>query len=318
MFIDSVRIQLKAGKGGHGCRSLYRDKWTRHPLRNGGDGGKGADIKMVADAKIHTLLDFRYQQHFKAPDGGHGSSNRKQGKDGLDLVIKVPCGTVIRDTKSSFIIRDLKEDGEHLIVAKGGRGGRGNYSTKNEAEPGSAGQELEVSLELKLIADVAIIGLPNAGKSSLLRAISRARPKVADYPFTTTAPILGVYERSEFSCVFVDIPGLIEGAHAGKGLGDKFLRHIERTRVVVHLVDVSAASTSDPATDFDVIDQELRLYGAGLDKKPRIVAANKIDLPGWQKNLALLRAHVEYPVLAISCLKQKGLERLINEVKRIL
>lgn len=318
MFIDIARIKLKAGRGGKGCASFYHDRFQRHPSRNGGNGGKGADIILQADSNIHTLLDFRYRQHFNAPDGGHGSSNNKHGPGGRDLIIKVPAGTIVRDVHNGLVIRDLKHDKERFIVARGGKGGRGNIITKATAEVGAPGETREVSLELKMIADVAIVGLPNAGKSSLLRCVSNARPKVADYPFTTTSPILGVYDYGEFSCLFVDIPGLIEGAHAGKGLGDKFLRHIERTRVVVQVVDISSASTSNPKADFDTIDQELRLYGASLEKKPRIIAANKVDLPGWQENLAILKSQVGYPVVAISCVAKKGLARLLDEVKHKL
>ncbi|MEW6009158.1 MAG: GTPase ObgE [Candidatus Omnitrophota bacterium] len=317
MFIDIAKIKIQAGNGGNGCRSFYRDRYTRHALRNGGDGGKGANVILRADSKIHTLLDFRYQQHFKAKSASHGSSNNKKGRDGEDLIIKVPCGTVVRDANSHLLLRDLKEDADEVIVAKGGIGGRGNIRTRGEAEKGSPGEAREVSLELKFIADVAIVGLPNAGKSSLLSSISNAKPKIADYPFTTVAPILGIHISAESSFVLVDVPGLIEGAHLGKGLGDKFLRHIERTKLVLQVIDVSV-KTADPIGDYNIIDKELALYGAGLEKKPRIIIANKIDLSGWKENLKLLEKYLGKKIIAISCLEKKGLKALINEIRHKL
>lgn len=317
MLIDIAKIKIQAGNGGNGCRSFYRDKYTRYPLRNGGDGGKGGDVILCADFKIHTLLDFRYQQHFKAKSGTHGSSNAKRGRDAEDLIVKVPCGTIIRDIGTNTLLRDLKEDAEEVIVAIGGIGGRGNIRTRGEAEKGAPGEVREVALELKFIADVAIVGLPNAGKSSLLSSISNARPKIADYPFTTVAPILGVHIEDESSFVLVDVPGLIEGAHLGKGLGDKFLRHIERTRLVLQVIDISS-QTTDPIEDFNIIDQELKLYSAGLEKKPRIIVANKIDLPGWENNFKLLEKYLGKKIIKISCLEKKGLKVLINEIRRKL
>ncbi len=317
MFIDIAKIKIQAGNGGNGCRSHYRDRYTRYPLRNGGDGGDGGDVILRADFKIHTLLDFRYQQHFKAKSGAHASSNNKKGRDAEDLIIKVPCGTIIRDIATNTLLRDLKEDADEVIVARGGLGGRGNIRTRGEAEKGAPGEAREVSLELKFIADVAIVGLPNAGKSSLLSCISNAKPKIADYPFTTLAPILGVHSEGESSFVLVDVPGLIEGAHLGKGLGDKFLRHIERTRLVLQVIDISD-KTTDSIADFNIIDEELKLYKASLEKKPRIIVGNKIDLPGWKDNLKKLEKHLGKKIIAISCLEKKGLGVLIDEIRRKL
>lgn len=318
MFIDVAKIKIKAGAGGDGSGSHYHYRRKRHIKPNGGSGGKGGDIVFLADARVHTLLDFRYRQHFKAKNGSNGGAQEKTGKAAEDLIINVPCGTLIIDAETGYTLRDLKHCGEKVIAAKGGQGGKGNSVTKRDPQKGSPGQEREVSLELRLIADVAIVGLPNAGKSSLISAISNARPKIGAYPFTTKAPILGVYESGETSFVLVDIPGLIEGAHLGKGLGDKFLRHIERTRLVVHLVDIAAESTSDPVGDYETIDNELKLFGANLDKKPRIVVANKIDLPGWEANLKKLENALGKRIPAISCLEKQGLEELINEIKRKL
>ena len=318
MFIDVAKIKIKAGSGGDGSGSHYHFRRKRHIKPNGGSGGKGGDIVFLADPKIHTLLDFRYRQHFSAKNGSNGGAQERTGKDAEDLIIHVPCGTLIIDAETGFSLRDLKHYGEKVIAAKGGQGGKGNSATKHDPEKGELGQEKEVSLELRLIADVAIVGLPNAGKSSLISAISNARPKIAAYPFTTKAPILGVYESDETSFVLVDIPGLIEGAHLGRGLGDKFLRHIERTRLVVHLVDIAAESSADPVRDYETINNELKLYAAHLDKKPRIVVANKIDLPGWQANLKKLQTHLGKNIPAISCLKKIGLEDIINEIKHKL
>jgi GTP-binding protein len=318
MFIDFAKISIKAGNGGDGCNSHYHHRRKRHITPDGGSGGKGGDVILRAEFKIHTLLDFRYRQHFKAQNGERGGSNCKKGKDAADLKILLPCGTLIRDIKTGFILRDLKNSGEEVIAAKGGLGGKGNIITHSQSEKGQLGEERDVSLELKLIADVAIVGKPNAGKSSLITAISNARPKIASYPFTTKAPILGVLACDDFSCVLVDIPGLIEGAHLGKGLGIEFLKHIERTKLVLQLVDISPEATNDPVSDFKIIDTELKSYSAGLEKKPRIIVANKIDLPGWQTNLKKLTKALGEKIISISCLEKKGLEELIYEIRRKL
>ncbi|MBU2541047.1 MAG: Obg family GTPase CgtA [Candidatus Omnitrophica bacterium] len=318
MFIDTARIKLKAGDGGNGCRSSRRRKNRRFSIPDGGSGGKGADIKFCVDSKVQTLLDFRYRQHFRAKNGTQGGSNCKKGKDAPELIIKVPPGTIIRDAELGLLLRDLTGPEEEVIAVKGGSGGRGNSSRRHMAEEGAKGEEKEVTLELKIIADVAIVGLPNAGKSSLITCLSHARPKIAAYPFTTKSPILGVFESSDFSFVLIDVPGLIEGAHLGKGMGDTFLRHIERTRLLLQVIDISNQTSSDPLSDYEIINEELKASGRNLEKKPRIIVANKIDLEGWQDNLKRLEEGLGTPVIAISCKEKQGLKRLIDEIKRKL
>ncbi|MBP7216934.1 MAG: GTPase ObgE, partial [Candidatus Omnitrophica bacterium] len=248
MFIDQAKIYVKAGDGGKGCQSFYRDKYTRNGIPDGGNGGAGADIIIKADRNLHTLLDFRYNRHFQGKHGGHGSGNTKKGKDAPAIVLRVPRGTVVTDLGTNCVLRDLLEDGEELLIASGGRGGLGNKH-RTVATPGEPGEEKEILLDLKVIADVGVVGFPNAGKSTLISAISSARPQIAAYPFTTKAPILGVVRDESGAFVVADIPGLIEGAWHGKGLGDKFLRHVERTRVLIHLVDMSGFEGRDPLVD---------------------------------------------------------------------
>ena len=279
MFIDEAKIYLKAGDGAKGCHSFYRDKINRMGRPDGGPGGDGGNIVFVVDENVHTLLDFRYQQHIKAPSGLHGSSNHKKGHRGADRFVKIPPGTVIKNAANGLVIRDLVNIGESIIVAKGGMGGHGN-SRGRDAAPGGLGEEWTVLLELKLIADVGIIGYPNAGKSTLISKISSAHPKIANYPFTTKAPVLGVvklYDDANF--VVAEIPGLIEGAHEGRGLGDRFLRHVERTKVLIHLVDIAACEGRDPVDDYRILNHELAAYSGELSKKPQVVALNKIDMP---------------------------------------
>lgn len=313
-FIDSAKILIRAGKGGQGCRSFYRDKYYRHPHPDGGYGGKGGDVVFVADPHSCTLLDFKFNQHFKAQDGGHGSGKRKQGKDGEDLIIKVPPGTLVRDNATGLLLRDLAKATDRVIAAKGGIGGKGNAHTK-ETTPPQPGEEKELLLELKLLADVGLVGFPNSGKSTLLSRISSARPKIAGYPFTTKEPALGVVKVGEFSFVVADLPGLIEGAHAGRGMGDRFLRHIERTRLIIHLLDIGASEGRDPVRDFISLNQELGFYSTELSKKPQVIVANKIDLPSAKANLARLKQRIRKRVLAISALNGVGIEVLIKAVK---
>lgn len=316
-FIDQAKIYVKAGRGGNGCRSLYRDKYMRAGIPDGGDGGRGADILIRSDRHINTLLDFQYHRHFSGEHGGHGSGNKKKGRDGEALVIRVPRGTVIKDARSNCLLRDLSEAGEEFVVASGGKGGLGNRNNR-EAVPGEPGEEKELVLDLKLIADVGLIGFPNAGKSTLVSVISNAHPKIACYPFTTKFPVLGVVHSGSKSFVVADIPGLIEGSSQGRGLGDKFLRHVERTRVLLHLIDMSASEGRSPLDDYKTISRELKGYGEGLEKKPQIIVANKMDLDGSEDNLNKFRKAVKKKVYPISALKKENLEELIGAVAKKL
>ncbi len=289
MFVDEVDIHVTAGDGGRGCLSFRREKYVPRGGPDGGDGGHGGSVYVVATPTKNTLVDFRFHPEFKAGRGQHGQGSNRTGQTAEDLEIDVPIGTLVfeKDPESgdTRVLADLAEEGQRVLVAQGGRGGRGNarfVSSTNRAprrtEPGHPGEERLLRLQLKLLADVGLVGFPNAGKSTLISRISAARPKIADYPFTTLQPNLGVVTLGDDrSFVVADVPGLIEGAHAGHGLGHQFLRHIERTKVLVHLVDVSGASGRDPVEDFDTINEELRLFDARVAAKPQIVAANKID-----------------------------------------
>ena len=321
-FIDQARVTVKAGRGGDGIVAFRREKYVPAGGPSGGDGGRGADVLLVADANLQTLLDFKYKRQFLAVDGRRGGPNRCTGASGNQLVIKVPCGTVVRDARTSILLGDLTDAGEELLVAFGGRGGLGNahyLSNRNRAPEkfteGREGEEWLLQLELKLLAEVGIIGLPNAGKSTLISVLSAARPKIADYPFTTLVPNLGVVRRpSGDGTVFADIPGLIAGAAQGAGLGHDFLRHIERTRLLVHLVD---ASSADVTSDLAVVEQELLAYGHGLDQRPRILALNKSELllpDQLEAARASLAALWGGEVLLISAATKSGLDGLLAEV----
>ncbi|MDD5155446.1 MAG: GTPase ObgE [Candidatus Omnitrophica bacterium] len=315
MFIDSARIYVKAGSGGNGCNSLYRDKYTRRGIPDGGNGGKGASILIRTDRSLYTLLDFQYNRHFTGRHGAHGSGKQKKGKDASDIVIRVPCGTTVKDLKTNCILRDLDKDGEEFVVARGGSGGRGNrYGA--EATPGEPGEERELLLDLKVIADAGVVGFPNSGKSTLISNISNAHPKIAAYPFTTRFPVLGVVRSEHKTFVTADIPGLIEGSCAGKGLGHKFLRHLERTRVIVHLIDMSGSEGRDPLQDYKIINKELKNYSPEVYKKPRVVAANKMDLENASSNLERFKKSVKIKVYPVSALKKEGLEELIEAVAK--
>lgn len=285
MFVDEAQIHVKAGDGGAGCVSFRREKFVPKGGPEGGDGGDGGSVIFVADPSVNTLMEFSGRHNWKAPRGGDGMGKRCAGKDGGDLVVKVPPGTIVRDADHDIILVDLTEIGKPITIARGGKGGRGNWhfrSPTNQApryaEPGREGQERNLKLELKLIADIGLVGMPNAGKSTLLRAISAAHPKVADYPFTTLKPELGIAELSgDRRLVVADIPGLIEGAQRGAGLGHSFLRHIERTKVIIHLVDLFPLDGSEPADNYRTIRKELEAFSKKLARKKEIVAANKID-----------------------------------------
>jgi GTP-binding protein len=327
MFVDEVDIHVIAGSGGNGCLSFRREKFVPRGGPDGGDGGKGGSVHVVAVATKNTLIDFRYHPEFKARRGQHGQGSNRTGHSADDLEIPVPLGTLVfaKSEDGLHLLADLAAEGDRVLVARGGRGGRGNarfVSSTNRAprrtEPGETGEEKLLRLELKLLADVGLIGFPNAGKSTLISRISAARPKVADYPFTTLVPNLGVVTLSgDRSFVVADVPGLIKGAHEGHGLGDRFLRHVERTKVLVHLVDVSGASGRDPVEDFDVIRDELRLFDPALAAKPQIVAANKIDALDEPDRLERLRRHVRkkrLPFFTISGVRGDGLTDLLEAV----
>lgn len=317
MFVDEAKVYIKAGNGGDGCRSFYRDRRNRIGRPDGGAGGDGGDVILEIDANIHTLLDFQYRQHVEAESGAHGSSNHKKGRRGKDLHVKVPPGTVIKDAGNGLVLRDLAGPGDTVIVAKGGLGGRGNSRGRDRLE-GSPGEEKTVILELKLLADAGIIGYPNAGKSTLISKISGARPKIASYPFTTREPALGaVTLRDGCSIVVADIPGLIEGAHRGKGLGHKFLKHIERTKALIHLVDIAACDGRDPYSDFVNLNNELRQYSKGLAKKPQVIALNKMDCPQSKENLREFKRRLPGKrVFPVSCLTGEGLKELLAAVHK--
>ncbi len=325
MFFDEAKIYVRSGDGGNGMIHFRREKYVPLGGPAGGDGGKGGDVVLQVDPQVNTLSLFKRQAHFKAAPGAHGGTSNKTGRDGADLVIMIPPGTVVRIADSGEIIADLVHEGQRVVVAKGGRGGRGNarfVNSRNQAprvaEKGEPGQEFWLQLELRLIADVGIVGVPNAGKSTLLSVISNARPKIADYPFTTLEPNLGVVEYDHRTFVAADIPGLVEGAHMGVGLGHAFLRHVQRTRLLVHLLDGLSA---DPLADFNQINAELALFDARLGERPQIVVLNKVDLPDvqarWEGIEASLRARGVEPI-AVSAATRQGVDGLVQRIFRML
>ncbi|MEN2985574.1 MAG: GTPase ObgE [Thermodesulfovibrionaceae bacterium] len=322
-FVDYVKIYVKAGDGGRGCVSFRREKYVPRGGPDGGDGGKGGDVIVTASRDLHTLLDHKYQKTYKAQRGEHGKGSNMKGKDGEDLIIKVPVGTVVKDADTEEILADLDEEDKSVVVAKGGKGGLGNahFATPTNqapryAQPGQKGQERWIILELKLLADVGLIGLPNAGKSTLISVISSARPKIADYPFTTLTPVLGVVKYGEYqSFVVADIPGLIEGAHKGAGLGHQFLRHVERTSLLLHLVDISDYLPSNPCEDFEKIQKELELYNPMLVRKPFAVVGTKKDLALEGYRLKTLKEYCSkrgIDFFAISAVKKEGIDELLR------
>src|SRR6202161_3183581 len=324
MFIDEAKIRVKAGDGGNGCMAFRREKFVPRGGPSGGDGGKGGDIWMESSERHNTLVHFRFNPEYKAERGRHGEGAKKTGRDGEGIVLKVPVGTIVYDEDTGEIVHDFSRPDERVVIARGGRGGRGNaqfatstHQAPREHEDGRPGEERNFRLELKLLADVGLVGYPNAGKSTLISRISAAKPKIADYPFTTLEPNLGVVSigepPNEESFVVADIPGLIEGAHLGAGLGVQFLRHIERTRVLVHLVDVSDASgRPDPGEDFRVIMAELKSFGHGLDEKPMLVVASKTDVanPEKLKKLRAMAKRRKLPFFAISAVTGAGIAEL--------
>ncbi|MBU1083813.1 MAG: Obg family GTPase CgtA [Candidatus Omnitrophota bacterium] len=320
MLIDQAKIYVLGGRGGKGCQSLYRDIFHRRGFPDGGDGGDGGDIIIESDPNLNTLLDFKYNQHHKAHKGINGGSNRKIGKKGKDCLIRVPVGTIVTDSSSGLVIRDFVRAGDTLIAAKGGTGGRGNSGGRTASE-GDDGESKTLLLELKMVADAGIIGFPNAGKSTLVSRISRSHSKIAPYPFTTKSPKLGVVSFYDKTFVVADMPGLIEGAHSGKGLGDRFLRHIERTSVLVHIVDASPADGSDPADNFRKLEEELKLYDEKVYNKPRVIALNKIDITDGSAAAEEFRKKIGIKAHGISALSGEGLDGLIaaiyEEIKNV-
>jgi GTP-binding protein len=324
MFIDEATVQIRAGHGGRGCVSFRREKFVPRGGPNGGDGGKGGDVLFLADPALDTLLDFRYRRQVRAPNGKPGMGKDMAGLGGKDVLVRVPVGTILYDADTELILRDLDRPGEQVCVAKGGKGGRGNkrFATSTNrapriAEDGQPGQERTLRLELKLLADVGLVGLPNAGKSTLLRRISAARPKVAAYPFTTRHPILGIADLGGFrSLVVADIPGLIEGAHEGHGLGIEFLRHIERTRVLLHILDAAGVDGTPPLRAYETLRDELAGYGHQLLDRPHLVAANKMDLPTAREALDELRAALPVEVYPISAATGEGIPALLQALSR--
>ncbi|MGI6064866.1 MAG: GTPase ObgE [Bacillota bacterium] len=328
MFVDRAKVYVKGGDGGNGIVAFRREKYVPEGGPAGGDGGNGGDVVFIADEGLRTLIDFKYRQHYRATRGQHGQGKGMHGKSGDNLVLKIPVGTIIKDSETDQVLADLTEHGQQAIVAKGGRGGRGNTrfaSAKNRiptlAENGEPGEERWIRLELKLLADVGLLGFPNVGKSTIISKVSAAKPKIADYPFTTLTPNLGVVRiDEESSFVLADIPGLIEGAHQGAGLGHHFLRHLERTKVLIHVLDMSEQTGRDPWNDFITINQELKKYREDLADRPQVVAANKMDIPGTQKQLEELRGHIgdEYEIYPISAATGQGLDKLIQRVYQMV
>ena len=324
MFIDEVKIRVKAGDGGNGCLAFRREKYVPRGGPSGGDGGRGGDVVLVASDHHNTLLHFRFNPEHTAERGRHGEGSNRTGRDGESIEVPVPVGTLVYDADTGELLHDFTHAGDRFVIAKGGRGGRGNqhfatptHQAPTEHEPGRPGDEKHLRLELKLLADVGLVGFPNAGKSTLISRISAARPKIADYPFTTLEPHLGVVSVDDSTFVVADIPGLIEGAHLGHGLGTQFLRHIERTRLLVHLVDVSEASGRDPVEDFRVVMAELASFSEDLVKKPMFLVASKIDVaqdPARIERLRELAREEHLPFFEISSVTGQGIEHLKREM----
>lgn len=321
MFVDNVTVYVKAGGGGDGIVAFRREKYVPKGGPAGGDGGNGGDIIFEADEGLNTLMDFRYQRHLKAERGENGMSKGKHGKDAEPLIVPVPPGTTVYDKDTGELIADLVEHGQRATIAKGGNGGRGNirFATSrnpapNLSENGEPGEEKEIRIELKLIADVGLVGFPSVGKSTILSVVTAAKPKIADYHFTTLAPNLGVVDTEDHrSFVMADLPGLIEGAHEGVGLGHQFLRHVERTRLIVHVIDMASIEGRDPYDDYETINKELKEYDEILSNRPQIIVANKMDMPEAEENLQYFKEKLkdEVPVYPISAVTKTGLRELL-------
>lgn len=329
MFIDKAKIFVKAGNGGNGGVSFRREKYVPAGGPDGGDGGRGGSIVFEVDLGIRTLLDFKYQRKYLAPAGGNGTKKNRAGKNGEDIILKVPAGTIIRDEATGLVLADLKDENDRVVVARGGYGGKGNQNfatatrqAPNFAKPGTDGEDRWVVLELKMLADVGLLGFPNVGKSTFLSLVTKAKPKIANYHFTTITPNLGVVQtKYSDSFVLADIPGIIEGASEGIGLGHEFLRHVERTKVLIHIVDISGIEGRDPIEDFDKINEELKLYNEKLAKRPQIVVANKIDILEDETVFEEFKNNIEergYKVFKMSAATREGVDDVINYVSNLL
>ena len=321
-FVDHAPLIAKAGNGGNGCVSFHREKFVQNGGPDGGDGGRGGDVVLLADENMHTLLDFRFRSKYEAEPGQDGSSGRRQGRRGADLIIKVPVGTVVREKESGVVAADMYEAGRRKVLLRGGRGGWGNMhfatptrQAPNFAKPGFKTERREFMLELKSIADVGLVGYPNVGKSTILSVVTAAKPKIGNYHFTTLTPNLGMARYHGRDFVMADIPGLVEGASEGAGLGHDFLRHVERTRLLLHVVDAAGSEGRDPVADYEQINEELQKYG-DLADRPQIVAANKMDLPEGQEGFARLQAHIagRRPLFAVSAATREGFDALMDAV----
>ena len=326
MFVDTASITVRAGKGGNGLVSFHREKYVPAGGPDGGDGGRGGNVVFVADNKLTTLMDFRYRKIYSAQNGQDGKAGKCSGRAGEDTIVRVPEGTLIRDTATGKILADMTGENKTFVAARGGNGGWGNVhfatpvrQAPKIAKPGQLGQEREITLELKLLADVALVGFPNVGKSTLISRVSSARPKIANYHFTTLAPNLGVVSVHDKSFVIADVPGLIEGAHTGAGLGHEFLRHIERTRIIVHVVDASGTEGRDPIEDFEAISRELELFNPELLLRPQLVAGNKMDMPSdTQAEFEKFATESGYKYFPISAATGQGVDALMNQIAEML
>lgn len=324
MFVDEMIVELYAGDGGDGCMAFRREKYVAMGGPFGGNGGKGSDIIFKVDTGLNTLVDFKYKRIIKGKRGENGLGKGKHGKNAEDIIIRVPEGTVVSDYDTNMIIADLTQNGEEEIIAKGGRGGRGNmaFATQNNpapkyAENGEPGEYRKIKVELKLMADVGLVGMPSVGKSTIISKISSSKPKIADYPFTTLKPNLGVVKAGNYSYTVADLPGLIEGASLGSGLGDRFLKHIERTKVIAHVIDMSGY-TNDPYKDYITICKELENFDKKLLKKKQIIVANKMDMPKAKENLKIFKEKIKDEIFEISAIKNEGLDKVIFELAKIL
>ena len=325
MFVDEVIVELTAGRGGDGCMAFRREKYVAMGGPFGGNGGKGGDIIFKVDEGLRTLIDLRYQKHIKASSGENGQGKNKNGKNALDMIVKVPLGTTIKDNETGAIIGDLTKNGEEVIVAYGGRGGRGNVTLATRSNPcpsyceyGEPGENRKVKVELRMLADVGLVGLPSVGKSTILSMVTNANPKIASYHFTTLSPNLGVVTSEDYSYTIADLPGLIEGASNGLGLGHKFLKHIERTKIIAHIIDMSGIEGRNPYEDYLTIRKELENFSPKLIQKPEIIIANKMDIESSKENLEKFKQKVKVPIYEVSAIQNKGLNEVLKALKELV
>lgn len=325
MFVDEVIVELTAGRGGDGCMAFRREKYVAMGGPFGGNGGKGGDIIFKVDEGLRTLIDLRYQKHIKASSGENGQGKNKNGKNATDMIVKVPLGTTIKDNETGAIIGDLTKNGEEVIVAYGGRGGRGNVTLATRINPcpsyceyGEPGENRKVKVELRMLADVGLVGLPSVGKSTILSMVTNANPKIASYHFTTLSPNLGVVTSEDYSYTIADLPGLIEGASDGLGLGHKFLKHIERTKIIAHIIDMSGIEGRNPYEDYLTIRKELENFSPKLIQKPEIIIANKMDIESSKKNLEEFKQKVKVPIYEVSAIQNKGLDEVLKALKELV